>query len=63
MPHFAAFLREQHMSAFIELVILPAVLPWLVVLLTGRIEARLDRRQHSGKGRGMVDSLINGHSA
>lgn len=33
------------MSAFIELVIIPAVLPLLVVLATGRIEAWLDRQR------------------
>jgi hypothetical protein len=32
------------MSAFIELVIVPAALPWLIVLITGKVEDRLDRQ-------------------
>ncbi len=39
------------MSAFIELVILPAALPLLVVLATGLIEARFDGEQSPGRGR------------
>lgn len=51
------------MSAFIELVILPAVLPWLAVLLAGRIEARLDSLQPWMKQRCIDDSIIDGNSA
>ncbi len=63
MPPLAASLREHNVSAFIELVILPAVLPWLVVLLAGRIEARLDSLQPWMKQRCIDDSIIDGNSA
>lgn len=51
------------MSAFIELVILPAVLPLLVVLVTGRVEAWLEHEQRPENGCGTEHSVINSHSA
>lgn len=33
------------MTTFLELVIAPAILPWLIVLITDLVETRLDRAE------------------
>jgi hypothetical protein len=51
------------MSSFIELVILPAFIPWLIVLVTSHLETRLDRLEQDGEQRGPDHSIVNGNSA
>lgn len=50
------------MSSFIELVILPAFIPWLIVLATSHLEARLDRLEQDGERCGIDHSIVNGNS-
>lgn len=38
------------MSTFIELVVVPAVLPWLIVVIASHIENRLDRFEQAASG-------------
>jgi hypothetical protein len=48
------------MTTFIELVILPAVLPWLIVMTTGWIETRLD--EDAQGQRDLTGAIANGNS-
>lgn len=55
--------KEQRMSAFLELVIVPAVFPWLVVMVAELVEDRLDRQQQARTKRNGGHALANGRIA
>jgi hypothetical protein len=50
------------MTTFIELVIAPAILPWLIVLITDYVETRLDREEEARARRDIERSAMGGHS-
>ncbi len=51
------------MSAFLELVIVPAVFPWLVVMVTELVESRLDRQPQASAQRNSGDAMADGRIA
>ncbi len=49
------------MTTFIELVIAPAILPWLIVLITDHVETRLDRAEEFRARHAIAHYATGGH--
>lgn len=50
------------MISFLELVIAPAVLPWLIVLITDYVETRMDREEAAHRHHSINPPAADGHS-